>query len=84
MDTTAATLERDGTELQLAVGAGMRRVGDGEWVLTDKPEGVSRESPEETGARPAEQVSSAVSSTPEEENDILRRMMERRRQEGSQ
>jgi hypothetical protein len=88
IDTAGVTLEKDGDPIEMAVGAGMRRVGEGAWTPAD---GAGEVGAPLTGDRDAEIESTGDEPAPEattaaedEASDVLRRMLERRRQEGSQ
>jgi len=84
INTTAVTLENDGKQLLLAIGTGLRRVGAGEWTPADGMENstspVADESADRRAVVAGESTPAGVAS---EEDDILQRMLERRRQEGS-
>lgn len=92
--THSIMMEKDGEHLVLPVGEGLRKRGDGSWeVISRTSDSIRRDS--STGSsssrrRPAE-AESRSSRPPQEtgrtdssRNDMLRRMMERRRQEMEQ
>lgn len=82
--TSGVTLEKDGSQVQLAVGMSLRRVGEGEWTLAAERYEAPGSSAAPPGPSPVPPPDAAVGSAPsDEKNDILRRMMERRRQEDS-
>jgi hypothetical protein len=85
IDTAAATLERDTQSLVLAVGAGMSRTGEAAWAATDTPQVANRAEREEAREADGEAKASTAPAAGDKEgnDDLLRRMLERRRQEQS-
>lgn len=84
IDTSAVKLERDGEELELEVGHGMSRLGEGEWAPTAADQITDfQEDPRPGGLEPERSVAPSPGGTQEDDNDVLRRMRERRRQEES-
>lgn len=83
--TTSVQLEHDTNQIEVAVGTGMERVGDNPWETSSAP---FRSTPitSENSATNDSTDTSTESTSPSggEENDILKRMLERRRQEASQ
>jgi hypothetical protein len=76
--TSHVELERDGERIQLPVGQGLRREGDGPWELTRE---VSR--PSATASRSATTQSDREPASDNAISDLMKRMMQRRQQEVS-
>ena len=76
IDTSAVKLERDAEELELEVGQGMSRVGEGDWAPTAADQITEfQEDPRPGGGmEPERNVAPSPGGTQEDDNDVLRRM----------
>jgi hypothetical protein len=81
LTTSDALLAQGETTVRLRVGGHLERRGDSPWELTDSPTEAPVETPTPDEAATAETASPAESGEDASASDLLRQMMERRRQE---
>jgi len=78
--TDQVTLEQNGRPIELRVGMQMERQEQGEWNVT----GAAQPLPEERGASLASLTNKNDSGSPAQEDDVLKRLLEKRAKELNQ
>ncbi|MGA1235928.1 MAG: hypothetical protein ACO34E_03610 [Limisphaerales bacterium] len=87
ISTTSVQLEHETNQIEVAVGTGLERVGDSPWKTASTPARSASPTISESSATTDPASSNSTEGTPTgngEENDVLKRLLERRRQEESQ